>query len=148
MKSLALVFLFVCLVTSPFYTYAQGANYKQPMTINATGQVKDVTGATIGLVTKDKMIQDAKGHKMAFVDGQGNLVDAKTNKKLGHMGKDGKTYMDANGDLMFTIKNNPDKTCDIFNAKGKKIGNVHESYKGTACALHCFENQHTHMNKQ
>lgn len=55
--------------------------------------------------------------------------------------------MDANGDLMFTIKNNPDKTCDIFNAKGKKIGNVHESYKGTACALHCFENQHTHMNK-
>lgn len=90
MKSLALIFLFICLITSPFYKYAQSTNYKQPMTINATGQVKDATGATIGLVTKDQMIQDAKGHKMAFVDGQGNLVDAKTNKKMGHMEKTGK----------------------------------------------------------
>jgi len=36
------------------------------------------------------MIMDAKGHKIAFVDGQGNLVDAMTGKKMGKMGKDGK----------------------------------------------------------
>ena len=147
MKSLLLVFLFLGLTTFPFYTFAQSANYKQPMTINASGQVKDASGTTVGLVTKDKMIKDTKGHTMAFVDGQGNLIDSKTGKKMGRMGKDGKTYMDANGDLMFTIKDNADTTCDIFDAKGTKIGNVHASYKGTACALHCFQNQHTHLYK-
>ncbi len=54
--------------------------------------------------------------------------------------------MNANGDLMFTIKDNADNTCDIFDAKGNKIGNVHDSYKGSACALHCFQAGHTHMN--
>lgn len=130
----------------PSLLFGQSANYKQPMTINASGQIKDSKGTAIGLVTKDQMIKDAKGQKIAFVDGQGNLVDAKTGKKMGRMGKDGKTYTDANGDLMFTIKDNPDETCDIFDAKGKKIGNVHDSYKGTACALHCFQEGHTHMN--
>lgn len=130
---------------TPALLFGQSVNYKQPMTINATGQIKDASGTFIGLVTKDQMITNDKGQKIAFVDGQGNLVDAKTGNKMGRMGKDGKTYMDANGELMFTIKDNPDETCDIVDAKGKKIGNVHDSYKGTACALHCFQNQHTHM---
>lgn len=147
MKSLTFVLLFLGLTTIPSYTFAQGANYKQPMTINTSGQVKDASGTAIGLVTKNQIIKDAKGKKIAFMDGQGNLVDSKTGKKMGRMGKDGKTYYDADGELLFTIKDNPDETCDIFDAKGKKIGNVHDSYKGTACALHCFQNQHTHMNK-
>ena len=134
------------LLLMPLLSIGQSANYKQPMTINASEQIKDGKGTTVGLVTKDQMIQDAKGQKIAFVDGQGNLVDAKTGKKLGRMGKDGKTYMNANGDLMFTIKDNADNTCDIFDAKGNKIGNVHDSYKGSACALHCFQAGHTHMN--
>jgi hypothetical protein len=134
------------LLFSPAFLFSQSANYKQPMTINASGQIKDNKGTTVGLVSKDQMVMDAKGQKMAFVDGQGNLVDAKTGKKMGKMGKDGKTYMDANGDLMFTIKDNADDTCDIFDAKGNKIGNVHDSYKGTACALHCFQAKHTHKN--
>lgn len=134
------------LLFSPAFLFGQSANYKQPMTINASGQIKDGQGISVGTISKDRMIIDAKGKKIAFVDGQGNLVDAKTSKKMGKMGKDGKTYMDANGDLMFTIKDNADDTCDIFDAKGKKIGNVHDSYKGTACALHCFQAKHTHMN--
>lgn len=134
------------LLFSPAFLFGQSANYKQPMSINAGGQIKDGTGATIGTVSKDRMIMNAEGKKLAFVDGQGNLVDARTGKKMGKMGKDGKTYMDANGDLMFTIKDNAEETCDIFDAKGKKIGNVHDSYKGTACALHCFQAKHAHMN--
>ncbi len=78
------------LLLMPLLSIGQSANYKQPMTINASGQVKDSKGTTVGLVTKDQMIQDAKGQKIAFVDGQGNLVDAKTGKKMGRMGKDGK----------------------------------------------------------
>ena len=92
--------MIVCaLLFIPAFLFGQSANYEQPMTINAAGQIKD-----------------------------------------------GKTYMDANGDLMFTIKDNADDTCDIFDAKGNKIGNVHDSYKGSACALHCFQAGHTHMN--
>lgn len=136
--------LFALLLGAPSLLLAQSANYKNPMSINASGQVKDGTGATVGTVSKDRMIMDAKGRKIAFVDGQGNLVDAKTGKKMGRMGKDGKTYMDANGDLMFTIKDNADETCDIVDANGKKIGNVHDSYKSSACALHCFQAGHTH----
>ncbi|WP_018622752.1 5-fold beta-flower protein [Spirosoma luteum] len=146
MKTKTLFFaLFALLLGAPSLLLAQSANYKNPMSINATGQIKDGFGATVGTVSKDKMILDAKGQKIAFVDGQGNLVDAKTGKKMGRVGKNNDTYMDANGDLMFTIKDNPDETCDIFDAKGHKIGNVHDSYKGTACALHCFQAKHTHM---
>ncbi len=39
------------------------------------------------------------------------------------------------GELEFTIKDNPDETCDIVDAKGKR-----DSLKGVACALHCFQN--------
>jgi hypothetical protein len=113
-------------------------NYKQPMSIGKDGKIKDYSGAVVGLVTKDQIIKDHDGHKIAFVDGDGNLVDAKTNKKMGKMGKDGKTYYNAQGQLLFTIKDNPDETCDIVDAKGKVIGNVHDSLKGVACAIHCF----------
>ncbi len=147
MKQILTFFIASALLLMPSFVFSQSANYKQPMTISASGQIKDSKGTAIGLVTKDHMIKDAKGNKIAFVDGQGNLIDAKTGKKMGRMGKDGKTYMNANGDLMFTIKDNPDATCDIFDAKGNKIGNVHDSFKGTACALHCFQAGHTHMNQ-
>lgn len=146
MKTKPLFFsLLALLLGAPSLLLAQSANYKNPMSINANGQIKDGTGKTVGIVSKDRMIMDAKGKKIAFVDGQGNLVDAKTGKKMGRVGKNNDTYMDANGDLMFTVKNNADETCDIFDAKGKKIGNVHDSYKGSACALHCFQAGHTHM---
>ena len=146
MKIKSVIFVLLGLLSASPSLLAQSANYKQPMTITANGQIKDGKGVTVGLVTKDQMINDAKGRKIAFVDGQGNLVDAKTGKKMGRMGKDGKTYMNANGDLMFTVKDLPGDTCDILDAKGKKIGNVHDSYKGSACALHCFQAGHTHMN--
>ncbi len=146
MKTKTLFFaLFALLLGAPSLLLAQSTNYKHPMSINATGQIKDDAGKTIGTVSKDQMIMDANGKKIAFVDGQGNLVDAKTGKKMGRVGKNNDTYMDANGDLMFTVKDNADNTCDIFNAKGQKIGNVHDSYKGSACALHCFQAGHTHM---
>lgn len=133
---------------SPLMALAQQPSYKNPIVIGADGKMVDAKGTPVGLVTKEGLIMDHAGHKIAFVDGSGNLVDAKTNKKLGKMGKDGKTYYNANGQLEFTIKDIDGPTCDIFDAKGKKIGNVHDSYKGNACALHCFQAQHTHMTEK
>lgn len=128
----------------PALLFGQSANYKQPMTIAASGQITDGNGHSVGEVSKDQIIKDAHGKKIAFVDGQGNLVDAKTGRKMGRMGKDGKTYDDANGELLFTIRDVDGPTCDIYDAKGNKIGNVHDSYKKSACALHCFQAGHTH----
>lgn len=102
----------------------------------------DASGLVVGSVSKDRIIKNSKGEKMAFIDNQGNLIDAKTNKKLGRMGKDGRTYYNAAGQLALTVKEN-DQTCDVFDANGTKIGNVHASLKGSACALACFQQQHT-----
>ncbi|WP_018622792.1 5-fold beta-flower protein [Spirosoma luteum] len=132
--------LLAALLLTTVSIMAQTANYKQPFTIDHNGTIKDNGRTSIGLITKDQLVKDAKGQKIAFVDGQGNLVDAKTGKKMGRMGKNGKTYANAEGELLFTIRDKADKTCDIFDGKGNKIGNVYDSYKGSACALHCSNN--------
>lgn len=114
------------------------SNYKQPLNIDKEGMITDAGGITIGSVSKDKIIKDHHGHKIAFVDGQGNLVDAKTGEKKGKVGNNGKSYYNASGELYLTVKDNGE-TCEIFKASGKKIGNVHSSYKGMAGVLHCFD---------
>ncbi|MGX5856051.1 5-fold beta-flower protein [Dyadobacter jiangsuensis] len=134
-KYLILLLLAVAL---PVLTLAQ-SNYKQPMNISKDGKITDAGGITVGSVSKDKIVKDHDGHKVAFIDADGSLVDAKTNKKIGKMAKDGKNYYNANGALHLTVKDNGE-TCDIYDASGKKVGNVHSSYKGMACVLHCFEN--------
>lgn len=123
-------------------SFAQ-ADYKHPIKIGKDGNIKDDKGASVGMVTKDQIIKDHQGNKIAFMDKDGNLVDAKTNQKVGKMGKDGKTYYNTKGEVEFTVRDNPDETCDIVDAKGKVVGNVHDSLKGIACAIHCF-----HMEKK
>jgi hypothetical protein len=131
----------------PALALAQVPSYKTPIVIGADGKAVDATGITVGLVSKDGIIQNAKGEKLAFIDANGNLIDGKTGKKLGKMGKDGKTYYNADGQLEFTLKDNG-TTCDIFDAEGKKVGNIHSSLKANACAVHCFQAQHTHGVKK
>src|SRR3977135_3969829 len=67
---------------------AQGQNYKAPK-IDASGKIMDKDGKHIGTMTKDGVINDAMGMKVAYVDSNGTLVDAKTGKKLGKAGKNG-----------------------------------------------------------
>lgn len=129
--------------------FAQNANYKhQIMNIDKNGTIKK-GGVKIGQITKENVVNDAKGNKIAYIDGQGNLVDA-NGKVMGRMGKDGKSYHNINGDLTFNLKEEGN-TCNIFDASGKKIGNIHSSYKGMACVLYCFQNgmdmkDHTKMD--
>lgn len=142
MKTLLTFFLLLgALLTGFVGAFAQSKNYKH---LIHTGEIKDAKGVTIGMVTKDQIINDSKGQKIAFIDGQGNLIDARSNKKLGRMGKDGKTYYNANGELVFTVQEKGE-TCEIFDASGKKIGDVHSSLKTSACALACFEGGHDHQ---
>jgi Heavy metal binding domain len=135
-NKIALILLAISFIQS--VVMAQDANYKhQMMSINQKGEIKK-GGVIVGQITKDNVINDAKGNKIAYIDGQGNLVDAK-GTLMGRMGKDGKTYHNVNGDLTFSVKDNG-KTCNVLDASGKKIGNIHSSYKGMACVLYCFQN--------
>ena len=141
MKNLkqTIVLFLMALSFIPAFSYAQSTNYKhQMLTIDEKGKISQGK-STVGYITKTNVVNDAKGKKIAYIDGQGNLVDAKGNL-MGRMGKDGKSYENVNGDLKFSIKENG-KTCNIYDESGKLIGNVHSSYKGMACVLYCFQNE-------
>lgn len=132
-----LALLIVAIVFVQLSVIAQVANYKHPVSIDNKGIIKK-DGIKVGYISKKNTLYDAKGKKIAYMDGQGNLVDAK-GKKMGRMGKDGKTFENVNGDLLLSVKDNG-TTCDVFDSEGKKIGNIHSSYKGMACVLYCFQN--------
>lgn len=46
----------------------------------------------------------------------------------------------VNGEIAFMVNDSDGKTCNILDANGKKIGNVHDSYKGVSCAIYCMQN--------
>ena len=120
------------------FTFAQRPQDSKGPFINAKGDVY-YQGEKVGLVTKEGIIQDAHGKKVAFLNSDGTLSDA-SGKKMGKVGKNGETFYDASGNLVFTVKDKAGETCDIFDAHGKKIGSVYDGMKGSACAAHCFAN--------
>ncbi|CAM4358299.1 hypothetical protein EWU23_11885 [Cytophagaceae bacterium 50C-KIRBA] len=107
--------------------------------LNSKGDVY-FDGVKTGTVSKDRIIRDSKGKKLGFVNSNGILSNEK-GELMGKLGKDGKTYFDANDNILFTIEDYDKETCNIKDSKGIVIGNVHKSLKGVACALHCFQNQ-------
>ncbi len=112
---------------------------KGHLILNSKGDIY-FDGVKTGTVSKDKIISDSKGKKLGFLGADGVLKD-ENGKMMGKMGKDGKTYFDEKGNIIFTIVDFDKETCNIKDAKGVVIGNVHKSLKGVACALHCFQNQ-------
>ncbi len=138
MKNLITVFAFLVFGLGQSSFGQQTRDYKGHV-INSKGGIY-FDGIKVGTVSKEGLIKDAKGKKIAFVNANGTVSDA-NGKNMGHLGKDGKTYYDANGALVFTTKDVDGETCNILDAKGKVIGNVHDSYKGVACALHCMEHK-------
>lgn len=139
MKKLSIVILFIMGLVSQSL-FAQITPTSKGRVIDAKGSIW--VGATkIGSVSRDSIVRNANGRKIAFVKEGGILVNAK-GETLGKMGKDGNTYYNADGALLYTLKENTDtETCNVLDAKGKVIGNVHNNFKGMACTLHCFSNQ-------
>ena len=137
MKKLVLIFCFAIMSTTLF---AQNKDSKGHV-IDKNGDIY-LNGTKVGVITKENIIKNSKGEKLAFIDATGTLVD-NNGKSMGKLGKDGKTYYNANGEIMFNIKDNGE-TCDILDKNGKKIGNIHADYKKNACAIHCFMDGHKH----
>ena len=137
MKKLSITILFIVGFINQ-NLFAQAVDSKGRV-IDAQGDVY-INGTKLGSVTMDSIVKNANGKPMAFVKSGGVLVNSK-GKTLGRMGKDGKTYYNANGAVVYQVKENTDtETCDILDADGKVIGNVHNNYKAMACTLHCFSN--------
>ncbi len=133
---LSIVFALLC----TFSALAQQVkDSKGHLILNAKGDIY-FDGVKTGTVSKDKIIRDSKGKKLGFIGANGVLKDA-NGKMMGKMGKDGKTYFDEKDNIIFTIVDFDNETCNIKDSKGVVIGNVHKSLKGVACALHCFQNQ-------
>jgi YHS domain-containing protein len=107
--------------------------------IDATGNVY-IDGTKLGTISMDSIVRNANGKPMAFLKPGGILVNSK-GRILGRMGKNGETYYNAEGAVVYQLKSNTDsETCDVLDANGKVIGNVHNDYKAMACTLHCFSN--------
>lgn len=137
MKKLSIVIAFIVGFAGQILL-AQAVDSKGRV-IDSKGDVY-IDGTKLGTVTMDSIVKNANGKPMAFLKPGGILVNSK-GKTLGRMGKDGTTYYNANGAVVYKLKENTDsETCDILDANGKVIGNVHNNYKAMACTLHCYSN--------
>jgi len=127
-------------------TISPAQNYKAPK-IDASGKIMDKDGKHIGNMTKDGVINDAMGMKVAYVDSNGMLVDAKTGKKLGKAEKNGNFIPDfaKTPDEGWTITTPLNGTCMVKDKDGNIKAEVHENYKQFgACAIHCLTHQMNH----
>jgi hypothetical protein len=136
MKTIQLILALV--LFSSIDILAQQKDYKGHI-INSKGDIY-FNGEKVGLITKEQIIKDADGKKIGFLNAEGSLSD-ENGKKIGKLGKDGGNFYNTNNVLVLSVKDNPDETCNILDAKGKVIGNVHDSYKGIACSIHCFQSK-------
>ena len=139
LKSFVIVLLGIVMTAN--FTPAQ--NYKAPK-IDASGKVTNGNGTHLGWVTKEGAINDVSGNKIASIDSEGNLIDAKTGKKMGKAEKNGnfiseETKTPDKGWIVSDAKNG---TCLVKDGKGNVKGEVHENYKAQgACAIHCLTKQ-------
>ena len=137
MKKLAILIIAVIGFISQ-NLFAQAVDSKGRV-IDSKGDVY-INGTKLGSVTMDSIVKNANGKPMAFLKSGGVLVNSK-GKTLGKMGKDGNTYYNADGAVVYKFKDDTDaETCKILDANGREIGDVHQNYKAMACTLHCFSN--------
>lgn len=121
---------------------AQAVDYKGHR-IDASGKVTDTDGKLIGNVTKEGVIGDASGVKVAHVDGNGFLVD-EMGKNLGKVGKNGE-FVPYSETVGWSVSAPENGVCLIKDKYGKVQAVVHETYKNIgACTIHCLTNHMRH----
>jgi Heavy metal binding domain len=125
------------------FSQAQELDYKGHR-IDASGKVTDKEGKHIGSVSKEGVIKDAVGKKVAHVDGSGSLIDAKTGKNLGKVGKNG-NFVPYSSTEAWSASSAENGVCQIKDEKGNVKAVVHETYKNIgACTIHCLTHHMKH----
>ncbi|MBC7486138.1 MAG: DUF3659 domain-containing protein [Cytophagaceae bacterium] len=138
-KNVFLLMILGILLASPF---CNAQDYKHPYgLVDSKGNVTDPDGKHLGSITPEGVINDAAGVQIAHVNAEGNVVDTKTGKVLGHAPKNGNFvyyYPENKKDSLMTTQ--PlNGTCEVTDSKGEKVVTVHENYKHIgACAYHCL----------
>ena len=139
MKMLKLVSLTVFALTLVMnISFAQNYKSQFPFKVDASGTIKDKTGTTFGTISKDSIIKNHKGEKIAFIDKQGNLF-SKDGKILGKAAKNG-DFHNINGEVEYTVKPSTGDECAVYDKSGKIVAYVHNNYKAQAgCLAHCMQ---------
>ncbi|MBY0426135.1 MAG: hypothetical protein K2Q22_10895 [Cytophagales bacterium] len=123
------------------FSFANAQNYKAPK-IDAEGKIANVEGVHVGTVGKEGVL-DPKGSKLAHIDTDGSLIDSKTGKKIGKAEKNGNfiyVSKDSPDGQKFTVSVPENGICDVKDASGKTVMQIHENYKAQAgCAYHCSQ---------
>lgn len=115
---------------------ANAQNYKAqvPVQIDSSGVMKNEAGTIFATISKDSIIKDHKGVKIAFIDRNGNLVD-KNGKILGKTAKNG-DFHNAKNEVEYTVQ--PSKngsTYDVYDNTGKHVLTVPANYKAQAGSM-------------
>jgi len=123
----------------------QAQNYKAP-TIDASGKVM-VDGKYAGEITDSTIINHEKS-TIAIVGNNGEVMDAKTKKKLGKAEKNG-NFVYFESDEHWTLSDpNAEGYCEVKDKTGAVVGMVHQNYKQQgACAIHCLTVKHKEHKK-
>jgi hypothetical protein len=120
-------------------------DYKHPYgLVNEEGKILSPEGKHIGWVTSDGIIKNSEGLKIAHIDTDGNLIDAKTGKKMGKAQKNGNyvPHYVKTPDQGWSVSPPMNGTCEVKNEKGEIVVIIHENYKQYgACAYHCLSMQ-------
>ncbi len=147
MKTLKKISLLILVVVFAIQiTRGQAQDYKGHR-IDDSGKVTDKDGKHIGNVTKEGVIRDASGMKVAYVDGNGSLIDAISGKNLGKVGKNGNfvPYSAKSANESWSVSSPENGTCLIKDKDGNIKAEVHETYKNIgACAIHCLTQHMKH----
>lgn len=118
--------------------FAQNTKSQFPFHTDSSGTIKDKSGTTFGTISKDSILKNSNGEKVAFIDNQGNLVDT-NGKILGKAAKNG-NYHNINGEVEYTVKPSKGDQCAVYDKAGKLVAYVHNNYKAQAgCLAHCME---------
>jgi hypothetical protein len=106
--------------------------------------VTDKEGKHIGSVSKEGVIKDAAGVKVAHLDGTGSLIDTKTGKNLGKVGKN-RNFVPYSSTEARSTSSAEDGVCQIKDKAGSVKVVVHETYKNIgACAIDCLTHHIKH----
>jgi hypothetical protein len=125
----ALIMLSACIDVS-----AQNYKAQLPVQIDSSGVMRNEAGTIYASISKDSIIKDHKGQKIAFIDRNGNLV-SKDGKVLGRTAKNG-DFHNAKNEVEYTVQ--PSKngsTYDVYDNTGKHVLTVPANYKAQAGSL-------------
>ena len=126
---IALTMLFACMGAS-----AQNYKAQVPVQIDSSGVMKNEAGTIFATISKDSIIKDHKGAKIAFIDRNGNLVD-KNGKLLGKTAKNG-DFHNAKNEVEYTVQpSTKGNTYDVYDNTGVRVMVVPANYKNQAGSL-------------